>query len=625
MKYKIGILASGKGTTLTALCNAVNYNILNVNIKCILTNNSNLKSIGEKFNIPTTVMPFNAQTDDRYEYNNRLYQYLKIYKLDMVVLAGWNFIVNKDFIKNFDLVLNLHPALPNSFIGQNCIRKAYDAFKRGEITYTGSMVHIVTDKLDRGEVINSIEIPIYSKDTYQELENRVKESEKGLLVQAIQTYVNAHNSLLIKKSNNPKPYIGKVRTVEDIGYNCLLLTASDRLSAFDKFICNIKNKGVILNNISSWWFKNTNHIIKNHYLYSKENHMIVRKTQPIKLEIIVRAYMTGSTNTSIWTMYKNNKRCIYGLNFRDGYVKNQLLDNLIITPTTKGETDHPITYSEILDNGYLTKPELDFIYEKSVELFKFGQRVADSKGLILVDTKYEFGKYNGEIILIDELHTCDSSRYWIKDSYESRFNSGEEPIKLDKDAIRDWIKQKCDPYRESIPTIPESIISNVEDVYKKYNTMLTNSDNLDEKSELDIVNHYFKNCHKQMVIIFAGSIKDKEHVETLNKHLKDIYTLNYYISAHKNTREVLKVLDEFEEQDRQIIYVTVAGRSNALSGVVASNTKYPTMACPPFKDKLDMQTNINSTLMCPSKVPVMTILEPENVAIAINKIFKLMI
>jgi 5-(carboxyamino)imidazole ribonucleotide mutase len=101
------------------------------------------------------------------------------------------------------------------------------------------------------------------------------------------------------------------------------------------------------------------------------------------------------------------------------------------------------------------------------------------------------------------------------------------------------------------------------------------------------------------------------------------YTINYYSSAHKNTREVLRILDIYEKQNRKIVYVTVAGRSNALSGVVASNTRFPTIACPPFKDTIDFQVNINSTLICPSKVPVMTILEPENVAISINKIFKL--
>jgi 5-(carboxyamino)imidazole ribonucleotide mutase len=129
--------------------------------------------------------------------------------------------------------------------------------------------------------------------------------------------------------------------------------------------------------------------------------------------------------------------------------------------------------------------------------------------------------------------------------------------------------------------------------------------------------------HKEIVVILAGSKTDKAHVKKIMKHCDalNIYTINYYSSAHKNTKDVLSILDGYEKQNRKIVYVTVAGRSNALSGVVASNTRFPTIACPPFKDTGDFQININSTLICPCKVPVMTILEPENVAISINKMF----
>ena len=144
-------------------------------------------------------------------------------------------------------------------------------------------------------------------------------------------------------------------------------------------------------------------------------------------------------------------------------------------------------------------------------------------------------------------------------------------------------------------------------------------------SEDFIVNNYFKMVHKQLVIILAGSQSDYQHIEKLKHHInkQGMYTLVYVSSAHKNTRQVLSILEKFENSNRQIIYVTVAGRSNALSGVVSCNTQYPVIACPPFKDKMDMATNINSTLQCPSKVPVLTILEPENVSIAIKKIFSL--
>ena len=214
------------------------------------------------------------------------------------------------------------------------------------------------------------------------------------------------------------------------------MSTSDRLSAFDKYICDVPNKGNILNNISAWWFNNTKHIIDNHYLHHQGTHMVVKKTNPIKLEIIVRGYMTGSTSTSIWTNYKKGERHLYGLDFRDGYQKNEKLDSIIVTPTTKGVNDVPITLKEIVEQEYLSQEQLDFVVEKALELFKHGQDVADEAGLILVDTKYEFGFLGNDIILIDELHTCDSSRYWLKATYQGNFDQGKEPEKLDKDAIR---------------------------------------------------------------------------------------------------------------------------------------------------------------------------------------------
>ena len=158
--------------------------------------------------------------------------------------------------------------------------------------------------------------------------------------------------------------------------------------------------------------------------------MIVYKAKVIPIEFVVRSYMTGSTNTSIWPIYQKGEREMYGVKFRENYKKNEKLDNIILTPTTKGKKDIPITPSQIIEEKILTKEEYNYIEQKSLELFKFGQEIASSKGLILVDTKYEFGIVEGEIILIDELHTCDSSRYWKKDTYKERFSSREEPEKI---------------------------------------------------------------------------------------------------------------------------------------------------------------------------------------------------
>ena len=260
----------------------------------------------------------------------------------------------------------------------------------------------------------------------------------------------------------------------------------------------------------------------------------------------------------------------------------------------------------------MTQEECDFIYRKSLELFKFGQNLADKAGFILVDTKYEFGKtVDGKIILIDEVHTCDSSRYWLKDSYQGRFEKYLEPEKLDKDCVRDWVKSKCDPYKDAIPPLPQEIITKAHSCYKYfYDTISSIEDEINTEN---------------LVVIISGSNKDEYHIEKLTKELKKENILYdcYVASAHKNTRDVLKIIETFNIKEANIVWVTVAGRSNALSGVVAANTNYPVIACPPFQTKTDMMVNLNSTLQCPSNVPVMTVLEPINVALAIKRIFNL--
>lgn len=272
-----------------------------------------------------------------------------------------------------------------------------------------------------------------------------------------------NDSLLINKQTERIIYQGKVRKVEQIGDDLLLLTASNRLTAFNRYICDIPNKGYVLNRLSEWWFTRTKHIICNHFLFSYNEHMIVRKTVPIKIEFIVRGFMTGSTNTSIWPMYKNGERNMYGIQFREGYKKYDRLDNIIVTPTTKEEEDAPITKYEIIEKGYLTEKEYDYIENISIQLFEYGQKLSLEKGIILVDTKYEFGRLDNDIILIDELHTCDSSRYWLYSGVVD-----DEPFKLDKDVIRDWVNSKCNPYTDIIPTIPEELIYEMKTVYQMY-------------------------------------------------------------------------------------------------------------------------------------------------------------
>lgn len=274
-------------------------------------------------------------------------------------------------------------------------------------------------------------------------------------------------------------YHGKVRDVCDIGNGLLMMNATDRQSAFDKYICQIDGKGCILNNVSAWWFNQTRHIIDNHYLHHRDNIMIVKKCIPFKLEVVVRGYLTGSTNTSLWTHYSRGERNYCGIHFPDGLVKNQKLEKNIVTPTTKDKSDKPISAEEVVKMGLMTIDEWNYVHDISLKLFEYGQKIANEKGLILVDTKYEFGKYpsNGEdnqgnIILIDELHTCDSSRYWLLSSFQERFEKKLEPERFDKDVVREWLKNQCDPYNDILPEIPIELINRVKCAYQDFEKML---------------------------------------------------------------------------------------------------------------------------------------------------------
>jgi len=364
--------------------------------------------------------------------------------------------------------------------------------------------------------------------------------------------------------------------------------------------------------------------------------MIVKKCDVISLEFIVRGYITGSTNTSLWTHYNNGVRNYCGHDFPDGLKKNQKLDTNLLTPTTKGERDELISRQQILDEKILTEDEFNYIESVVLRLFSYGQSVAHDRGLILVDTKYEFGKNSeGDIILIDEIHTCDSSRYWVASSYADRFNNSLEPEKLDKDMIRDYLKSMIDPYKDDIPEIPTEKKQAVFNAYQSLYLELSDENcyNIAETIELNnssqirefLETHLPQIYARCMVVILSGSDKDKEHVDKLHKEIsgRHIYTVSYVCSAHRQTQALLDLLNDYESSGRNIIYVTVAGKSNALSGVVAANTNKLVIACPPFQNDIDKMININSSIECPTNVPVTLVLSPGNVALVCARVFSM--
>ena len=254
----------------------------------------------------------------------------------------------------------------------------------------------------------------------------------------------------------PNHYIGKVRDTFDLGDGRMVFVTSDRLSAFDRAITAVPHKGAILNGIARFWFEKTSDIIGNHVIsYPDPNVMIVKKLKMLPVEVVVRAYMTGTTGTSIWTKYKNGERDMYGYHFPEGMVKNQKLWANIVTPTTKGKSDDPISGAEIISSGLVEEKLWKLTEEKALALFARGQEIAAKLGLILVDTKYEFGiDENGELRIADEIHTPDSSRYWIAETYTEKFANGEDPEGLDKEFVRKWLDARMeDNYTSPLPEI----------------------------------------------------------------------------------------------------------------------------------------------------------------------------
>ncbi len=256
---------------------------------------------------------------------------------------------------------------------------------------------------------------------------------------------------------------GKVRDSYDLPDGRRVMIATDRQSAFDIVLAAVPYKGQVLNQTARFWFENTVDICPNHVIdYPDPNVIIAKRLDMLPIEMVVRDYLTGSTETSIWPMYERGEREMYGHHFPEGLVKNQKLPDTILTPTTKGDAgahDVPITAAEIVDKRILSQAVWDELAELSLAIFARGREIAAANGLILVDTKYEFGvDSDGRITLADEVHTPDSSRYWIADSYDERMASGENPDSLDKEFLRLWISARCDPYRDSIPDIPDETL-----------------------------------------------------------------------------------------------------------------------------------------------------------------------
>lgn len=268
----------------------------------------------------------------------------------------------------------------------------------------------------------------------------------------------------------PGYYKGKVRENYDLADGRRIIIATDRLSAFDIILTSIPFKGEILTRTARYWFEETADICPNHVLeYPDPNVVVGTRLDILPVEIVVRGYLAGTTSTSILTRYRRGERDMYGMRLPGGLRDNEKLAEPIITPTSKaagGGHDEPLARDEILEQGLLTQEQWDTVSDYALKLFARGQARAAERGLILADTKYEFGTdKDGTVILADEIHTPDSSRYWIAASYEQALADGTRPESFDKDFIRSWVTARCDPYKDPIPRIPDEIVDQASKVY----------------------------------------------------------------------------------------------------------------------------------------------------------------
>jgi phosphoribosylaminoimidazole-succinocarboxamide synthase len=234
---------------------------------------------------------------------------------------------------------------------------------------------------------------------------------------------------------------GKVRASWACGDERRLIVTTDRLSAFDRILAGVPYKGQVLNELSAWWFDRTADVVANHVVAVPDpNALVARSARPLPVEVVVRGHITGVTDTSLWGMYSEGARTMYGYDFPDGLEKNTPLPRHIVTPTTKaqqGGHDIPLSCAEVVSGGHLPAELWDRVHAAALAIFERGVEIGGAAGMILADTKYEFGlTADDELILIDEVHTPDSSRWWVADSYAARLAVGEEPESLDKEVVR---------------------------------------------------------------------------------------------------------------------------------------------------------------------------------------------
>ncbi|MBF0360464.1 MAG: AIR carboxylase family protein [Oligoflexia bacterium] len=428
-----------------------------------------------------------------------------------------------------------------------------------------------------------------------------------------------------------KIHSGKVRDSFRLGNDesKRLIVVSDRISAFDHILdSKIPYKGSILNMLTNFWFNKTKHIIKNHLIEEiSSNASIVQEAKPIKLEFIVRKYISGS----LWRSYSKGQRKFSTYTLPEGLTQNAALSDIIITPTTKDVSDQEISYQQIIESKIITKELLDYIYDVSLSLFKFVSSYLEERNILLVDTKFEFATQinDDKLILIDEIFTPDSSRFWYKSQYEKNQIEVESP---DKEFVRKYLMdaKESKASKEMPKVLPDDIVCDTTkryiQLYQDITGMLANQIYSINSSKISSKNSS-KNCNEELyktlidkniikdglIVIVMGSKNDLEHALKIKKicNLYDVDVMMRVISAHKNGEEISNLGRELNNSINPTVVIAIAGRSNGLGGSLAYNLTVPVINIPPFKDNLDMFLNINSSLIMPQNASVATSVDVE--------------
>lgn len=408
---------------------------------------------------------------------------------------------------------------------------------------------------------------------------------------------------------------GKVRDSYQVNNNYRLLIATDRLSCFDKVLPSpMPGKGVILTQMAKQWFSMAEKVLPTHFVKDiAPNVSLVKEAKPIPLEIIVRSYLTGS----LWRRYLKGERIFGGLKLPENMTKNQRFPQAIVTPTTKEAIDRPIDKETIIKEGWATQSQYEAMEKASLELFAMGSEYCQKKGVVLVDTKYEFGMVDGKLTLIDEIHTPDSSRFWLKEA----LSKSKDPESMDKEFIRQWLLQNK-PKDNCVPK--EALSEGIKRYEAIFQRLFENPSKQQVHPSLNIGNQVYYDLVSQgfikkgLIAIVMGSKSDMTHAEAIAKNIKSNDVAIHYrvVSAHKNGERIKELAQDYNNTLEPTCVIAVAGRSNGLGGALAANLSVPVISCPPFKDRSDIALNIHSSLMMPSKAPALTTIYPEQAALA---------